>query len=88
MCSSTLSRPEILLQAELFAVLLNDYNLESSPENIENGRVDNLRLFADEKCQPTCASRILSLTERYLTPPAFRYQYSTIADATNCSTAA
>ena len=44
--ASTLSRPEVPLQAEPPAVLLNTQNVESSAEDFEIGRVENLRLFA------------------------------------------
>ena len=47
----------------------NTQNLESSAENIEIGRVENLRLFADDEWLPPSASQIPSFTDLDLTPP-------------------
>ena len=52
MRASTLSRPEVPLQAELPAELPNTLNAESSAEDLEIGRVENMRLFADDEWLP------------------------------------
>ena len=67
--ASTLSRPEVLLQAELPAEQPNTQNAESSGEDFEIGRVENLRLFADDEWLPPSASQISSHTDLDITPP-------------------
>ena len=67
--ATTLSRPEIPLQAEPPAEPSNTQNAESSAENFEIGRVENLRLFADDEWVPPSASQIPLLTNLDLTPP-------------------
>ena len=67
--TSTLSRPEVPLQAELPAELPNALNAESSAEDLEVGCVENLRLFADDEWLPPSASQIPSLIDLDLTPP-------------------
>ena len=67
--ASTLSRPEVPLQAEPFAEQPNTHNAESSREDFEIGRVENLRLFADDEWLPPSASQIPSLTDLDLTSP-------------------
>ena len=47
--ASTLSRPEVSLQAEPPAKLPNTLNAESSAEDLEIGRVENLRLFVGDE---------------------------------------
>ena len=69
MRASTLSRPEVPLQAELPAELLSTLNAESSAEELEIGRVKNLRLFADDEWLPPSASQIPYLIYLDLTPP-------------------
>ena len=69
MRASTLSRPEVSLQAELPAELPNTLNAESSAEDLEIGRVENLRLFADYEWLPPSTSQIPSLIDLDLTPP-------------------
>ena len=69
MRSSNLSRPEVPLKAEPSAKLPNTQNAESSADDMEIGRVVNLRLFADDEWSPPSASQIPSLTDRDLTPP-------------------
>ena len=72
MRASTLSRPEVPLQAEPPpAELPNTLNAESSAEDLEIARVENLRLFADDEWLPPSASQIPSLIDLDLSrPPA------------------
>ena len=67
--ASILSRPEVSLQAEPFANLPNTQNAESSGEDLEIGRVENIRLFSDNEWMPFSASQIPSLTDFDFTPP-------------------
>ena len=69
MRASTLSRPEVPLQAETPAQLPNTLNAESSAENLDIGRVENLRLFANDEWLPPSALQIPSLIDLDLTPP-------------------
>ena len=57
------------MQADKPAEPPNTQNAELSAEDLEIGRVENLRLFADEKWLPPSASQIPSLTDLNLTPP-------------------
>ena len=66
---STLSQPEIPLQAKLPAKMSNTQNAESSVEKIQIGRVENLRLFAEEQWLPPSASQIPSLIDLEITSP-------------------
>ena len=67
--ASTLSRPEIPLHAEPPDEPPNTQNAESSAEDLEIGRVENLRLFADDEWLPPSASQIPFYTDLDLTPP-------------------
>ena len=67
--ASTLSRPEVSLQPEPLSEPPNTQNAESSAEDLEIGRVENLRLFADDEWLPPSASQIPSLTDLDVTPP-------------------
>ena len=69
MRASTLSRPEIPLHAEPPAEPPNIQNAESSAEDLEISRVENLCLLADGEWLPFSASQIPSLTDLDLTPP-------------------
>ena len=69
MRASTLSRPEVPLQAEPPAELPNTLNAESGSEEFEIGRVENLRLFADDEWLPPSASQIPFLIDLDLTLP-------------------
>ena len=55
MRASSLSRPEIPLQAKLPAELPNTLNAESSADDLEIGRVENLLLFAEDEWLPPSA---------------------------------
>ena len=65
--ASTLFLLEILLQADPPAEPANTQNAGSSVENFESGRVENLRLFADDEWLSPSASQISSLTDLDLT---------------------
>ena len=67
--ASTMSRPEVPLQAEPPVEPPNTQNAEASDEDLEIGRVENLRLFADDEWLPPSASQIPFLTDLDLTPP-------------------
>ena len=67
--ASTLSRPEVPLQAEPPADLPNTQNAESSAKDLAIVRVENLRLFADVDWLPPSATRAPSLTDLDLTQP-------------------
>ena len=69
MRASTLSRLEVLLQAKLPVKLPNTLNAESSAEDLDIIRVENLRLFADDEWLAPSASQILSCIGLDLTPP-------------------
>ena len=67
--ASTLSRTVVSMQAEPFAELKNTLNAESSAKHLEIGRVENLRMFADDVWLPSSASQIPFLIDLDLTPP-------------------
>ena len=57
------------MQAILAAEVPNTLNAKSSAKDLEIGRVENLRLFADDEWLPPSASQIPSLIDFDLTPP-------------------
>ena len=67
--ASTLSQPEVPLQVEPLADLPSTQNTDSSAKDLEVGRIENPRLFADDEWLPFSASQILSLTVLDFTPP-------------------
>ena len=64
-----MSRPEVSLKAEPPAEQPNTQNAESSDEDLEIGRVENLHLLADDEWLPLSASQIPFLTYLDFTSP-------------------